>query len=116
MNVRCHWNLHKKCWSVKERSAPVRHAASLVLSGVTFKVWRGGWLRAVTDENRNVHAFACGVPIKRAPVNLRWKRVRYNPFIVSAFFLADEPTLMLVKSADYLLLKRDGSIYAGSKQ
>jgi len=59
--VSVYWNLHKKCYSIKNSVGIVQHhARSVWLADVTFRVQQGGRQRVIKEGRKNVHAFIAG--------------------------------------------------------
>jgi hypothetical protein len=116
LSVTVYRNLHKACWSVKDRytGKVIALLEEVLLSGgVTFHVSAAGRERVLAQRVKNVHAGVRG----------RWKtekspppftlhnprRVRYNPYTHPYF--TDED-LSPVSSAHSVHLRRDGSVWA----
>lgn len=117
-DVKVHWNLHKRCWSVHRRGRGLRHMRSLTLVRVRFKVYQAGRKRALEKKSRNVHAFACGDALCPAEPELakrmRMTQVSYNPFRrpeLPATFYA-KPSGDAVAGALMLMLMEDGTVWA----
>lgn len=65
MRVFMYFNLHRLCWSLKALEGPnagrvVAHAASVRLSGCSFKVSEAGRQRVLSERRKNVHAGIVG--------------------------------------------------------
>jgi hypothetical protein len=116
VSVTVYRNLHKACWSVKDRytGKVIALLEEVLLSGgVTFHVSSAGRERVLAQRVKNVHAGVRG----------RWKtakipplftldsprRVRYNPYTHPYF--TDEDTSP-VSSAHSVHFRRDGSVWA----
>lgn len=92
MKVFVYWNLHKKCWSIKEleginKGIVVGHANALILKDITFKVSNAGRLRVLKENKKNVHAGVVGtiVQIDNIQAELGLNSAYYNPYKVSTF-------------------------------
>ncbi|MEE8385608.1 MAG: hypothetical protein V3S01_06810 [Dehalococcoidia bacterium] len=123
LRVRCYWNLHRKCWSVRAQEGPhkgkvVAHCTSLTMDhDVRFLVSQKGRKRVLSEGRKNVHAFvegqliaftACGGSrLEDAP---EWEQVRYNPFECTQFERVKDG--VEVGSAMVVVLFKDRSVYA----
>lgn len=92
-DVDVYFNLHRKCWSVRDRKTRrvVAHAAQVVLSDVTFRVSAAGNARVRREGKKNVHAFARGTVCED---QLRFfvedtALVTYNPYKFTTFVDAE---------------------------
>jgi hypothetical protein len=90
-DVDVYFNLHRKCWSVRDRHTRrvVAHLDSLVLSDVTFRVSAAGNARVRREGRKNVHAFARGTVAPTAAVPSEARSVTYNPYKYTTFVDAD---------------------------
>lgn len=109
MSVRVHWNLHRKCWSVKQGREATTHASRLTLSGCTFVVSACGRERCLRDGHRNVHAFVKGEVSNEESV-VRGVRVGYNPWRSPHFTRKDNGEK--VEKAGVVFLSEDGQLFA----
>ena len=50
-------NLTRKCWSIAQSNAPVKHAARIIAKDVWFHVNEKGRLRTVRQQKKYVHAY-----------------------------------------------------------
>ena len=87
-------NLHKNCWSIKNKGLVIAHAEGVYLEGVKFHVNLLGQRRVREARRKMVHAYVTGEVkgvwglIKRRDCDLRevliaeisGKVVSYNPF------------------------------------
>lgn len=90
MQVRCHRNLNRDCWSIvnPKTGRVIQHTKQVLMNNCRFIVRPGGNRRARAQKRRNVHAYVAGEIATRET----WKagkmwRVRYNPFEVETFVL-----------------------------
>ena len=58
--VEVYRNLHKKCWSVRQRGKVKLHTDYICLKDVEFKVSQKGRERVLREQRKNVHAFIKG--------------------------------------------------------
>jgi len=90
MRVRVWFNLHRRVWSIKEGSEPVRHADYVRLVGVAFRVSEAARQRVLRERRRSVHAYALGVaagPAAGPPAGA--VRISYNPYRGRCFYRPD---------------------------
>lgn len=78
--VMVYWNLHRKCWSIKAKGKPVRHAQSVRLAGVSFRVRQGGRAKVLATGQKNVHAFVVGTVVPSVAPSTDGVPVSYNPY------------------------------------
>jgi hypothetical protein len=89
MRVFVYFNLHRKLWSVKALSGPMRgrviaHRDTLALSDCTFKVSEAGRQRVLREQRKNVHAGVVGYLSDATPAP-RVIPVTYNPYKSATF-------------------------------
>lgn len=93
MKVFVYYNLHKKCWSVRDKKSNlvILHTDYVLLDGVKFKVSEAGRQRVLKEKQKNVHAGVEGVLVdfgNDIKTNLN-KAVSYNPYKGPNFYLID---------------------------
>lgn len=92
MRVFMYFNLHRHCWSLKALEGPsagrvVAHAASVKLTGCTFRVSEAGRQRVLAEKRKNVHAGIVGTL-------QAWEAADYGPTHTDmAAMLAAVPTV-----------------------
>jgi len=91
MVVRVYRNLHKKCLSVLHRTCTGwrlwKHAPSIQLRNVAFKVSIAGRNRVLQSNHKNVHAFVQGELCNDAHDDASFPiRIKYNPYTAAHFF------------------------------
>lgn len=97
-DVDVYFNLHRKCWSVRDRKTRrvIAHLNGLVLSDVAFRVSAAGNARVRREGRKNVHAFARGTVIGTEPVlppyGTRYVNVAYNPYRFTTFVVKGSET------------------------
>lgn len=106
--VYVYYNLHKHCWSVRERGKVIAHLPSLTLEDVTFKVSLKGRERVLREQRKNVHAFAVGVLKPALIVPPDALRISYNPYR-SSFFETSQG--VPVHAAGIVAFTEDGKVY-----
>ena len=76
-----YWNLHKRCFSVRERGRVVAHVDSITLRNALFVVQRAGYERTVREKVRSVHAWVKGeIALLPERTTCPTTLVTYNPF------------------------------------
>ena len=93
MRVFVYFNLHRKLWSVKALSGPMRgrvvaHRDALALSDCTFKVSEAGRQRVLREQRKNVHAGVIGYLSDATPAP-HATPVSYNPYKGPTFTCKD---------------------------
>ena len=80
--VYVYWNLHKKCWSVKQNGRVKGHATKLALKDCRFLVGKAGQARVRREKKKNVHAGVSGYMKFGLPwwIGNRACFVMYNPY------------------------------------
>ena len=90
---RVYWNLHKKVWSLQDRTTGrVRnHVTSFTLYDAKFVVRPAGRDKVRREGKKNVHAFAVGTGGLRDGVAtcMTGRPVTYNPYKHDTFVFAD---------------------------
>lgn len=108
--VHVYRNLHKNCYSIRQRGKVIAHLPSLFLEDVSFHVQPSGRQRVIDSGKKNVHAYVKGKlsnPSGSFSFNLL-DRVRYNPFDTDTFMAQDESRHWSpIHHADYLFLPED---------
>ena len=112
MLVDVYWNIHKKCWSVKDRKTRriARHAPTLFVRNVKFVVQKAGRAKVIRQKRKNVHAFVRGestdfiLDITHNP-NMQ---IIYNPYKMKTFQDADGQE---ANGASLVWLTKDGKCY-----
>ena len=84
--VEVYFNLHKKCWSIRQAGVPVVHSDFVEIKEPQFVVQQGGNARVRREKKKNVHAFVRGYLTKRVSIfPKRQKLVTYNPYKHTSF-------------------------------
>jgi hypothetical protein len=107
-------NLHKNCWSVKNRRTGrvIAHRNHIVLSnGAIFKVSIKGRERVLREKVKNVHAGVWGEWNRNdaMPTLFSPKRIRYNPYENPWFMDEDGKAIV---SASRVEFRSDGTAWA----
>jgi hypothetical protein len=81
-----YWNLHKHCFSVRERGRVIRHTDHVTLRNAHFVVQRSGYERTVREKVRCVQAWVRG-EVTEASEGLSGPTafVTYNPYRADHF-------------------------------
>ncbi len=101
--VEVYFNLHKKCWSVRQAGVPVVHTDFVEIKDPQFVVQQVGNARVRCEKKKNVHAFVRGYLTERVGIFPKnQKLVTYNPYKHTSFVErgSDEP----ICSAQYAVL------------
>lgn len=111
--VRVYRNLHKKCYSVVDRSTGrvCAHQFHVALRDATFRVGERGRQRVLKEKRKNVHAYVYGELLTK---NFHWpnsepREAYYNPYKHNKF--VDKETLEPIESAAMVLLATDTIYY-----
>ncbi len=93
MIVQVYFNLHRKCWSVRDKQTRkvIAHMGKLCLKDCTLKVSEAGRQRVLASGHKNVHAYVEG---QLMPVPETWTvigELYYNPYKQSTFTMNGEP-------------------------
>ena len=84
--VEVYFNLHKKCWSVRQTGVPVVHTDFIEIKDPQFVVQQGGNARVRREKKKNVHAFVRGYLTERVGIFPKnQKLVTYNPYKHTSF-------------------------------
>jgi len=109
--VEIYRNLHKKCWSVRQRGKVKLHTDYICLKNAEFKVSQKGRDRVLKEQRKNVHAFIKGFIVNPAEINkmedvlesysqkAEWVAVTYNPYRYDSFVTDEEKA---IRRADYV--------------
>lgn len=94
IKVFVYWNLHKKCWSIKDVVAKkvIAHRNSVRLTDCQFKVSEAGRQRVIREKRKNVHAGVVGNwvdDVPRVDLPREFELVRYNPYEMANFQCLD---------------------------
>ena len=101
--VLVHFNLHKKCWSIRQAGVPVVHSDFVEIKEPQFVVQQGGNARVRREKKKNVHAFVRGYLTKRVSIfPKRQKLVTYNPYKHTSF--VERGTDKPICNAEYAVL------------
>jgi hypothetical protein len=104
-----YWNLHKKCWSVKDMKTGlvIKHTSEMVLVDCKFKVSEAGRQRVIREKRKNVHAGVVGFLTDLLPVRIGLP-VYYNPYKQSTFTINNAP----IHDCDIVRFFADRSVMA----
>lgn len=104
--VEVYRNLHKKCWSVRQRGKVKLHTDYICLKNAEFKVSQKGRERVLKEQRKNVHAFIKGFIVDAAEINkmpddsVEWTDVSYNPYKYNSFVTATEKPIKFARYVD----------------
>ena len=101
--VEVYFNLHKKCWSIRQAGKPVVHSDFVEIKEPQFVVQQGGNARVRKEKRKNVHAFVRGYLTDRVGIFPKnQKLVTYNPYKHTSF--VERGTDKPICSAQYAVL------------
>ena len=92
IKARVYWNLHKKCWSIQDRTTGrvCMHVEAITLADAKFVVRPAGREKVRREGKKNVHAFAVGdVSLRDGLATSSGRRVTYNPYVNDTFVFVD---------------------------
>lgn len=107
--VEIYRNLTRRRWSVRVGKWVAAHMEAIALRDVVFKSSEASRARMIRTGNREVHAWARGVPVPGLARPADAVRVRYRPRIEPGF---RDPDGELVVLADLAFFEPDGSCWA----
>ena len=99
--VEVYRNLHKDCWSVRQRGIVRFHCSRINLKNCKFIVQPAGHAKVVREKKKNVHAFVRGHLCDEAEdiQVFCWDDIYYNPYKAGSFVdFEDHP----VHTADFV--------------
>lgn len=106
MNVDVYYNLHKHCWSVKDRKTGlvIAHRDEVLIRNATGVVQPAGRDKVRREGRKNVHAFIRGELVD-APTYMQGvaRPITYNPYKNDTFVY--KQTGCVFEGADAVLLK-----------
>ena len=100
--VQVYYNLHKKCWSVRQSGLVVSHTNYITLREVRFLVGKSGRQKVLREQRKNVHAYASGYVCRVEELPMipeRIAEVTYNPYQNETFVYVNNGKACL--NADY---------------
>ena len=125
MRSNVYYNLHKKCYSVREQGLVADHVDSIVLKDCRFNVAPAGQAKVRRTGVKNVHATVSGIIPKFNKSCVRWfnesgdfESSTYNPFKYDTFvrllwlYEDSPPVVEPVHGADHVLLLPNREIRA----
>jgi hypothetical protein len=107
-----YFNLHKKCFSVKDAKTGlvIAHTDKIELEEVTFKVSEAGRQRVLREKRKNVHAGVKGKYVGCPRVlDFKEPQATYNPYKYDSF--VDKTTEMKLEKASRVKLSNKQVFY-----
>ena len=83
--VYVYFNLHRKCFSVRQGNKVVEHANRVCLKDVRYLVQQAGRRKVLKEKRKNVHSGLSGYYVKSVPVPGISFDVTYNPYKYKTF-------------------------------
>lgn len=99
-----YWNLHKKCFSVKQKGKVVAHTNYVELIYPSYRVSQSGRKRVLMERRKNVHAYAVGYVAKTPNTSIfsgYGKPVRYDPYKNENFVQRENGNWAEIKNSSY---------------
>lgn len=90
--VQVYFNLHRRCWSVRQRGRVIGHATTMSLINVEWRVQPSGRERVRREGRKNVHAYASGCIHPVFTFDGFEEVVRYNPYKLETFVVGPYET------------------------
>jgi hypothetical protein len=104
--VYVYWNLHHKCFSIRQGTRVVRHMNSLCLKDVKYLVQPAGRAKVLREKKKNVHAGLSGYYVDSVPVPAVSFDVAYNPYKYETFVNTED--YQPQEWSEYAYLERQG--------
>ena len=103
--VYVYFNLHKKCWSVRQSGKIVDHTNQVLLRDCRYLVGQAGRKKVLKEKRKNVHAGVSGYLVDHVPtVPEGSSELTYNPYKYETFVSKDDPCKP-VEHSDYAFLE-----------
>jgi len=103
--VYVYFNLHKKCWSVRQSGRIVNHTDNVMLKDCRYLVGQAGRKKVLEEKRKNVHAGVSGYLVDNIPnVPACAGEVTYNPYKHKTFVHKEDPCES-VDHSDYAYLE-----------
>ena len=113
--VEVYFNLHKKCWSIRQAGVPVVHSDFVEIKEPQFVVQQGGNARVRREKRKNVHAYIQGMKMRESLIDdygtgielCEWQKITYNPYKHKSFVLVKNESVA-VREAWFIEIRKDG--------
>ena len=103
--VYVYFNLHKKCWSVRQSGKIIEHTNQVMLRDCRYLVAQAGRLKVLKEKKKNVHAGVSGYLVDSVPnVPEYSSELTYNPYRYKTFVSKADP-FDPVEHSDYAFLE-----------
>jgi hypothetical protein len=104
--VQVYFNLHKKCYSVRDSKTRlvIAHVNNISLVDVVFKVSEKGRQRVLNEQRKNVHAIVEGIILDYNAFERGMKSVTYNPYKNDSFVFRSDSTAVLEANKCYMTI------------
>ena len=108
--VYVYFNLHKKCWSVRQSGKIVDHTNQVLLRDCRYLVGQAGRKKVLKEKRKNVHAFVRGEWLTNGScLTSLPHKVSYNPYKFGHFYNSE--TEDAVTSAPLVILNEEGRVF-----
>lgn len=102
MIVQAYFNLHKKCFSVRNKceNRTLLYSHILYLENANFIVKESGRKKVLQTKVKNVHAYIEAELILPQPVSFKepkGTRIRYNPYLFESFVNSEQNAIYNAK-------------------
>jgi hypothetical protein len=106
--VEIYRNLHKNCWSVRQRGKVKFHTDYICVKDAELKVSQKGRERVLREKRKNVHAFIKGYICTAGSINAavddaEWTDINYNPYKYDSFVDAEENPVQTARYVDMMI-------------
>lgn len=90
MIVQVYRNLHKNCWSIRDKKTRrvIDYRSTISLNSAKFKVSEAGRQRVIKELRKNVHAIIEGKISRTSHRNKIKTQIIYNPYKFKTFVTA----------------------------
>ena len=104
--VQVYFNLHKKCYSVRDKKTRlvIAHVNKISLGDVIFKVSEKGRQRVLEEQRKNVHAIVEGTILSYDAFKRDMRGVTYNPYMYSTFITRADKQPIKTANEVYMLV------------
>lgn len=114
MRVQVYKNLHKKCYSVRDKKTMkvIMHVNYITLNGCKLVVQKGGRAKVLREKRKNVHAYIEGdwTPNMNISNTEDMEEIYYNPYKVADWTDRRDETLT-VQKCQWIVLEPKGVFY-----
>ena len=112
--VEVYRNLHKDCWSVRQKGIVRFHCHKIHLRNCEFVVQPAGRARVLREKKKNVHAFIRGYLCREERIvnTFCWDDIYYNPYTADTFVSYDGVPVLKADNVDLDVTDRSTPVLA----